>query len=175
MRNDNAKWHPASGLDRPVLSAPGCEIQIVQPELQTLISGPYNDALKLAGISTATGWPERAKGECYAVRLRRDRILVVNGPELADGWHDVEGLAVSDMTDGYAILELSGANAMSVLRRGTEISLNEPSASVTRGFSGYGTLIYRFEQIDRFRVHCPRGFLEGLWSLMQSYAEQFNA
>ena len=174
MRNDNARWQPAEGLERPAFTTSTFALRLVRPRRQTLISGPHASALALAGVAGATGWPGPAMAETYALRLRRDRILVVNGPELADGWHAQEGLAVSDMTDGYAVLEMSGTDAMSILRRGTEIALNEPSASAARGFAGYSTLIYSCGAQNRYRVHVPRGDLEGLWALLLSFAEQVD-
>lgn len=172
MRNDNAKWQPAQGLNSVPLSLPDLEMKPVAPTRQTLISGPYKDALALAGLEAASGWPDIATGSPYALRLRCDRILVVDGPELADGWHEAEGLAVSDVTDGYAVIELSGPVAAGTLQRGTEISVNARSASVNRGFAGYCTMIYAFEDKGRFRIHVARAHLEGLWALLASYAEQ---
>lgn len=171
MRNDNARWRPAQGMDRPAFSVSNIDLRLVRPRRQTLISGPYAKALALAGVKAATGWPDIASGTPYAVRLRRDRILLVDGPALRDGWHEAAGVAVSDMTDGYAVIELAGSGALSVLRRGTEISADMPSASVARGFGGYATLIYAFKAEDRFRLHLPRGFLEGFWALMVTYME----
>lgn len=174
MRNDSEKWTPALGLVRPAFSVPGFEMQMILPRRQTLISGTYSSAVALAGVGAAIGWPDKVAGGSYALRLRRDRVLVVNGPALADGWHDAEGLAVSDMTDGYAVIEIGGAHAMGVLMRGTEISPDEPSASVVRGYAGYGTLIYAGETEGRFRIHVARSFLDGLWDLLSSFAQQID-
>ena len=165
MRNDNEKWDPALGQTRSKHSVAGFEMNLVRLKRQTLISGAYPNALKLVDVDSAIGWPDKASGESYALRLRRDRILMVNGPELVDGWHHGEGLAVSDMTDGYAVIEIKGDRAMEVLKRGTEIVLGEPSASVARGYGGYTTLIYAYETNDRSRLHVARGFREGLWAL----------
>lgn len=175
MRDDSAKWAPAQGQEREPVSANGSRLALIQPDRQTLISGPFGQALTLVGLDSAVSWPTPASSDTYACRLRRDRILVINGPDLPDGWNDELGLAVSTMTDGYAVLELEGPNAMTVLRRGTEISIQEPSASVARRFFGYPVLIYGFKTDERFRIHVPRAFLDGLWALFTGFMQQDNA
>lgn len=71
---------------------------------QTIVSGTsvlhhFDDTL-----GPAIGWPEIADGPSYAIALRRDRVLPVNGPGLADGWDDEAEHAISDMSGGYAVL-----------------------------------------------------------------------
>ena len=174
MRNDNARWALSLGLDRPAIQTAVLTMSIVRTDRQMLISGPIQALLDTAGISSAVGWPEPATGETYAIRLRRDRILVMNGPEIEDGWHDAQGIAVNDVTDGYCVIELSGDMAMPILKRGTEIDPADPSNSVVRGFGGYPVMVYAFQTSDRFRIHVPRTFLEGLWSLIEGYVKSVS-
>jgi len=167
MRDDSRKWQPAQGLERDPVVMDGLTIRVIQPERQALLSGPYASLLALANVTGTVGWPDPAMGDSYAIRLRRDRILAVNGPTLADGWHDEIGVAVSDMTWGYAVIELNGPAAMGVLQRGTEITLDTPSASVARRFAGHDALIYA-RGPDSYRLHVLRPYLDAVWGLITS-------
>lgn len=170
MRDDSAKWTPVMGVDREPIIRKGLKIEVFCPERQTLISGPRGKALKLAGLDKAVGWPEPARSDTYALSQRRDRILVVNGPGLADGWDSDHGLAISDMTDGYAACTLSGQTAMSILKRGTEIDKRIASASVARAFAGFPVLVYAVENPQSFRMHVPPGLFDALWSVLKRFA-----
>ena len=172
MRDDSTKWHPALGMDRHDIDTGGVRISLIHPDRMTLISGPCNAALEWSGIGTAIGWPEVASGHSYALRCRRDQILVVNGPDLTDGWHADRGLAVSDMTDGFGVVDICGGDALAILCRRTEISHEEPSRSANRAFFGYAVMIYAYDAQNHFRMHVPRQLLDGLWSLLQSFAQQ---
>ena len=78
----------------------------------------------------------------YALAMRRDRMLVVNGPMLQDGWHD-SGYAVSDMSSAHVAFEFEGSATMDLLSRGTEIDFNNKSAGVARRFRDLDILLYQ--------------------------------
>lgn len=167
MRNDTMRWAAASEADRPSVGNDDARISIYRPQRQTLVSGPYSAALNRTRMGAAVGWPEDASGAAYAVRLRRDRILVINGSAVVDGWHSDGGLAVSEMTFAYAIIDLDGPKSLDILRQGTELTLS-PSASVAREFSGFGIFLYS-RGINSFRLHVRRSHLEAIWSLLENY------
>ena len=173
MRNDSQKWTPAQGWARPPVQVGPRTLSCLRPLRQTLISGPVPAALDLAGLPVATGWPEPATGACYAVRLRRDRILVVGGAALPEGW--TERLAISDMSSGYAVLELTGADLLPVLQRGTEISWQGVSASAARAFFGYAAVIYPHTDRARCRIHVSAAHLDGLWDLLGTFLRQADS
>jgi hypothetical protein len=147
------------------MTGAGIRVAMAQPQRQTLMSGAFDALLAISGQEAATGWPEPAVGACYAVRLRRDRILVVNGPELRDGWHAAAGVAVSDVSGGLAVLDVTGPNALDLLRRGTEISPDVPSRSVSRLLFGLDVHAYRHGAgAGTIRLHVEAPFVEALWS-----------
>jgi hypothetical protein len=172
MRDDAARWPADTGLDQEPIRTPGLSILVLQPDRLTLLSGPVAASLVLAGQGEAVGWPSPAMGGTYALRLRRDRILVVNGPEIATGWHGDEGVAVSEVTGGYAGVELTGAQAFAVLQRGTEITRAVASPGVARVFHGCPALIYGHSGEDRFRLRVSRAQFAGMWSLLRGFAGQ---
>ncbi len=158
MRDDSAKWDAPAVLADTV-RANGLVLTQVDLTRQTLISGP--------GVLAQTewpvvGWPGLAPAAPYAIALRRDRVLVVDGPEMTDGWHEETNCAVSDASDAYAVFDLSGARAFGVLQRGAELSLDVPSKSAARLLFGLGVFLYRIEAEDRFRIHVASGHAEAL-------------
>ena len=152
MRNDSDRWQPA-GEALAGFAGPGVTVTPVQGRRQTLISGPVAGALAAVGLTRAHGWPEVVAAAPYALRLRRDRVLVVDGPALPAGWDAQAGLAVSDMSDGLHIIEISGEKAFDLIRAGTEISRADASASVVRLLAGHEVALYFHGGGDRLRLH----------------------
>ncbi len=188
MRDDANRWTPALGPEQHPVQTGALRLEVYRPHRLTLISGPVVSgphgtspgALALAGFSEAIGWPDPASGESHALRVRRDRILVVNGPALAEGWHADSGLAVSEMTDGYLACTLTGSGAgsgagleaLDVLRRGTDIDPAHPSRSVVRTFSGYAVMIHAMAEADSYRLYVARGYFDGFWDLLRAYCRE---
>ncbi len=168
MRNDSHKWTAPQDPRQPVTQN-GLTIRPVPLQRQTLLSGPIQTCLQLAQQPGATGWPAPASGTSYALRLRRDRILSINGPALPDGWHP-DGVAISDMTDGYACIEITGQGALDLLNQGTELDPATPSNSCARLFQGQPCLIYHW-QTDSLRLHIERPHTETLWKHLIPFSQ----
>lgn len=167
MRDDRHLWPAAISGARPDLSGPGVTIRLVQAARQTVLSGPYEAAMALAGLTgDAVGSGAIAQGSPYAIRQRRDRILVIGGGEIADGWHEAAGVAVADMTAAYGVIEVTGVRAERLLATGTEFAANQPSASAARLWHGFSCLIYRYQSEDSFRIHVRSAHLEAAWEML---------
>ncbi|GHG92313.1 hypothetical protein [Pseudodonghicola xiamenensis] len=147
MRDDSHKWDVPQNFSAP-LAGPGVTISRIIPDRQTLISAPDI----LARTPGAAGWPDRAAGDSYTLCLRRDRVLEVNGPARTDGWDGQQ--AVSDITDGLTIFEITGPRAMELIRRGAEISDALPSRSAVRQAFGLEVILCRRQ--DALRLHVAR-------------------
>lgn len=168
MRDDRHKWPTVLGAERPHLVQNNIALRIVPIKRQTAISGDIADCLMVSGCKTAVGGePDIAKAGTYCLRQRRDRVLVVNGPELADGWHADRNVAVSDMTAAYSIIELVGLGAEQLIATGTEFATNRPSASTSRLWHGFGVLLYRHERNDQFRMHVRSPLLDSVWDMLE--------
>ncbi|MEB8385637.1 hypothetical protein OO012_00230 [Rhodobacteraceae bacterium KMM 6894] len=158
MRDDSNKWD----IPQPTnyeYTENGITLASVPLARQTLISGP--------NILTQTeppiaAWPDIVTSDCYALPIRRDRVLLVNGPPLSQGWHDETRQAVSDASDAYAVFDINGERSLEVLKRGAELSLNVPSRSVARILFGLGVFLYRYDNESRFRIHVASGQTEAL-------------
>lgn len=156
MRDDRHKWTPA-GADALPLEIRGCRVSSVLPMRQTLMSGP---GVLRTFKGALAGWPDIVSQDSYALRLRRDRLLVVNGPQAREGWDAAAHQAVSDVSDGYTVFELSGPSALHLLQHGAELSLEVPSDSVVRQIFGLSAMLYRYDAPDQFRLHISRGNAE---------------
>ncbi len=168
MRNDSHKWDAPPAQRQPVIRD-NLTIRPITFQRQTLLSGPIKTCLQLARQPSATGWPAPASGDSYALRLRRDRILSINGPTLPDGWHP-EGIAISDMTDGYACIEITGKGALDLLNQGTELDPTTPSGSCARLFQGQPCLIYQW-QSDSLRLHIEQPRAESIWQTLIPFSQ----
>ncbi len=153
MRNDTARWPDPRGLPERI-EAEGLAIAPLPARPMAMISGPVDAALALYGKLHAWGWPDVIRDGAVALSLRRDRILMLGADEIREGWDGRRGLAISDVSGAWEGLELHGPRAFEVLRMGTEISLDIPSASVARLFSGVELLLWRAGE-QRFRLLVP--------------------
>lgn len=151
MRDDSDKWDAAASLSGPYAEN-GVVLTPVALTRQTLISGPQ--VLSRPEWPVVT-WPAIAPSPPYALCLRRDRILLVDGPDMAEGWHETTACAVSQVSDAYAVFDISGDRALDVLRRGAEVHLAAESKSVARLLFGLWVLLYRIGSAEGFRMHVP--------------------
>ena len=158
MRNDTNRWSPPTGMPT-AFEAPGLSLTAVHLTRQSLISGPE---VRTNSATALIGWPDIAPDAPYRITLRRDRVVEVNGPAGSDGWNSATGEALSDISDGWSVFDLTGPAAMDILKRGTEISLITPSASVVRRLWGLDVWLYRHGSKDNFRLHIARAMDEAL-------------
>ena len=158
MRDDRHKWAPAGQNDFPI-DIWNATLSIPKIERQTLISGQN----VLSQIKQPLiGWPDIAKKESYAVTLRRDRVLLINGPEKSDGWNTKQNQAISNASNAFAVFDLSGEAALSLLKRGTELSLEISSRSAARRLFGLEAILYRFADKQTYRIHVHAAHRETL-------------
>ena len=149
MRDDGQFWQPFD-LDAP-MQREGVRLTRVHHR-QQMVSGEWR---QLFPGRAALGWAERATGQGDLLALRRDRVFLVGGAALPEGWHET-GCLISDVTDGRVIYDLAGPAAFALLQMGAEIALNQPSASVARRLFEFTVLVYRLPPEDAFRLHVGR-------------------
>lgn len=171
MRDDSRKWTPPESVPAP-LDLGGATLWVAILPRQTLISGT---ATRQNSPLPVIGWPDVATGEAYRITLRRDRVVEIGGDARPEGWDAERAEATSDITDGWSVLDLSGPRAFDILKRGTEISLSEPSASVVRKLWGLDTWLYRHEADNKFRLHIARAMEEALIGHIKAAAALMNS
>lgn len=161
MRDDSHKW-PAFASSPVAIAFGSCQLTPVLPERQMLMSGPSVFAQVTEPL---VGWPDVAPQAAYALGLRRDCVLVVNGAEVQVGWDHAAGVAVSDATDAFAVFDLTGPDALDLLRHGAELSYGQSSKSVARRLFGLDVLLYRVEApLAGYRIHVAAALRDALVS-----------
>ena len=146
---------------------PGLAVEPVVGLQQTLMSG--NLAAALGALATVGFW-EIAPGPRYAVRVARDRALLVSPPPspslVSTGWR-AEGWAASDASDAYGVLKLAGAGLRALVAEATaaDPDLRSPSAAIL--FAGVAALLYRVAEDDA-RLHVETGLLPYVWRWLET-------
>ena len=166
MRDDSRRWPPTFRA-APGIDLGAADLKRAQPKRQTLISGSH--VLKQMDVPVIE-WPAIAQSDSYALSLRRDRVLLVNGPERREGWDETQKHAVSDASDAFAVFDLTGPGAMALLQRGADVSQTVASPSVARMFFGLNVLLYRGAPADHYRIHVPAAQQDALINHLSSVA-----
>lgn len=150
MRNDTTRW------DVPV------PLSLVSDEL-TIRPAPVSVQHWVSGVDVLSrfqdiliSWPEVVTIDHYALALRRDRVLLVGEAALQDGYDTETGLAVTQISDAFDVIDISGPNALECLRKGVELRIDHPSRSVMRRVFGWDVMLYRAGGETCFRLHIPR-------------------
>jgi sarcosine oxidase gamma subunit len=128
---------------------------------QTLVSGDLEAAIASLGPGAPLlGLYAPAPTAAHALRIARDRALIVTPTPLgaADGWRD--GWCATTVDDGFAAIDVEGPDAALALSQGTsaDLAVGSPSAAVL--FAGLRCLLARTEA--GFRLHVEAPWLEAL-------------
>ena len=151
-----SNWAPVPDWASVHLDAPGVSTSIVRLEQVCVVNGDLQAALQAAAVeSVPVGWPDLASGDSYAVRLARDRALIVGGAALTPGWHG-QGFAVSRSDDAAVVFTLAGPGIEELLSLGAAIFLDRSSASAVRLFAGLPVILYRHGHAHAVRMHVAR-------------------
>ncbi|MCL4744006.1 MAG: hypothetical protein KJZ83_01200 [Burkholderiaceae bacterium] len=151
-----SNWSPLPDWDSVRIEGSDVAIATCRPGAMVVVNGDLKAALELAGVESApVGWPEVARGDCYAVRLARDRALIVGGAALPAGWHE-KGFAVSRSEDATIVFAISGQGTGDLLSFGAEVFFDQASASAVRLLAGLAVILYRYGDEQGVRVHVAR-------------------
>jgi hypothetical protein len=128
---------------------------------QTLISGDLESAIAaLAPGAPMLGLYALLPAGAHALRIGRTSALLVTPSPLAanDGWRD--GWCATGVDDGWAVVEVSGADAPQALMQATSADLASGSPSTAVLVFGLRGLLAR--TASGFRVHIETPWLETL-------------
>ncbi|OYX41036.1 MAG: hypothetical protein B7Z02_17155 [Rhodobacterales bacterium 32-67-9] len=128
---------------------PESELNHESPE-RTLVSGDLAAFSRISGVDLAN-----------VLRIARDRALVLGNAGLAPGWHDA-GFALSDLSAGLAVIDLSGTGLADLAARGTTADLMGPGPSRTISFAGIPVVVEPKD--DAVGLHVERGHLAYIWT-----------
>ena len=155
-------WAPAREPEGELVDKPRLAARATLARLgRTLISGDLESAVAaLAAGAPMLGLYAPAPAGAHALRIARDRALLVTPAPLgaADGW--CAGFGATPVDDGWATVEVTGPDAALVLRQGTSVDLEAGSPSAAVLFAGLRCLLVRSE--TGFRLHVEAPWLEAL-------------
>ena len=148
----------------------GAELLVDRPRLtarrldglgQTLISGDLEAAVaSLAPGAPILGLYALAPAGAHALRIGRTSALLITPAPLSvvDGWRD--GWCATSVDDGWAAVEVSGADAPGALMQATSADLASASPSAAVMIFGLRGLVAKTS--SGFRVHVEAPWLETL-------------
>ena len=150
-------WRPARRPEGRVIDRPRLEARFVTGLGQTLVSGAVGSGVaSLAPGAPLLGLYALAPSGAHALRIARDRALLVTPSPLgaADGWRD--GWCATPVDDGWAVVDVTGADSGLALMQGTSADLATGSPSAAVMFAGTRCLLARIEAGFRLHVEAPR-------------------
>jgi heterotetrameric sarcosine oxidase gamma subunit len=163
-----AKWSPAPDWSTARLTRPDWRAAPVDGLHQTLLTGDLAAALATFDPRPASvGLWDVARAPA-AVRIARDRALVVSSqaPATAWGWRD-EGWAASDASDAYIVLSLAGPALREIVAEATSADLDRGSRSAAIQFAGVAALLYRAAE-DEARLHVEASWAAYVWRWLET-------
>ena len=155
------QWRPARGRDGLLVEKPRLEARELRGLGQTLISGDLAAAVAaLAPGAPLLGLYASAPDGPHALSIGRTSALLVTPLPLAaaDGWRD--DWCATSVDDGWAAIDVSGADAPLALAQGTSADLASGSPSAAVMFAGLRVLLAR--TAAGFRLHVEAPWLETL-------------
>ena len=154
-------WPPAARAEGVILENPRLTAHALRGLGSTLLSGDLEKAIEaLARGAPTLGLYARAPEGAHALRIARDRALLVTPAPLRadDGWR--EGWCATSLDDAWAALDVSGPDAALALMQGTAADLAGGSPSAAVRFAGLRCLLLRTE--TGFRLHLEAPWLTAL-------------
>jgi len=116
-------------------------------------------AARLTASDTAVA--DSISGDGITIRVHSTlRQRWVSSATIAQHYAGITWPEIVD-TNTYAV-----KSSLELLKRGAEISLDEPSQSAVRFLFGYEVIIYRTSSTD-FRLHIDHTYADALWSHFQ--------
>jgi len=165
MLDNSRKWQVEPYWATAHLQGRNIAVRGVEGLQQRLVSGDLDGFRTRFGFRDDAGALGLAVGECYTVRLARDRLLAVGIPQsdLSDGWQDA-GYAVTTVSSALRVFEARGKGVADLLARATTIDPANPGPSAAMPFCGVTCSVYFHADIQTLRLHIDRGLAAYLWN-----------
>ena len=167
---DERDWTNASPEPGQVADYTDLRLACAAPGGALMISGDLEAAFAaLAPGAPVLGCGEQAPDGPHAIRIARDRMLLISDAPLdvSPGWHD--GYAISLADDLYTTITLKGSRRDDIAAACTATPLDGSSPSATTLFGGVGAHVTRQGDVLIIRVQRPDA--AALWSLLTKLAQ----
>lgn len=164
-------WSPIPDWLRATIRQEGLSIMALAPQTAWLVSGSLAAFLERRGVRLGES------GERYALRLAPDRLLFVSidaalADDVAFGWSE-DGCAVTDVCDGYVLLDITGPAARELMQLGAlhDFEAQPDTASAAMLFAGQRVILARIQQ--GWRLHVERPHAVAIWQWLQQAASEW--
>lgn len=168
MRDLTSSWPAVPDWRSANLDRNGLMARTVDVGPQHLVSGKLTGFSAAAGLSdTGAGAFGDVSGERYALRVARDRMLVVNAPPSSTppGWH-ADGYAITDVSAMYHVFEFEGPRLADLIAEAMLVDPRAKSPSAATVFAGQQAIVYYRD--GKLRVHVERGFAPYIWQWLEA-------
>jgi heterotetrameric sarcosine oxidase gamma subunit len=164
-------WSPLPDWARAAIQHEELNIAASAPQVAWLVSG------NLAAFLERRGARFGDASERYALRLAPDRLLFVSmdgaaTDGMAFGWSE-DGCAITDISDGYVLLDISGPAAPELMRLGAvhDFEGGPETGSAAMSFAGQRVILARIPQ--GWRLHVERPDAAAIWQWLQRAASEW--
>jgi heterotetrameric sarcosine oxidase gamma subunit len=172
MRDRGLFWSPVPDWSRASIRHEGLSIVAVAPQAAWLVSGNLAAFLERRGLRFGDA------GDRYALRLAPDRLLFVSmvaaaADGMTFGWSE-DGCAVTDVSDGYVLLDITGPAAPALMRLGAlhDFEAQSDTGSAAMLFAGQRVILARIQQ--GWRLHVERPSAAAIWQWLQRAASEWG-
>ncbi|MBZ7926031.1 sarcosine oxidase subunit gamma family protein [Ensifer adhaerens] len=168
MLDNSRKWKPEPDWNSACLTGRAVDVRAVSGLTQHLVSGDIERFRERHGLAKDIGALGLATGERYAVRVARDRLLVVGlqASECAAGWHQ-DGYGVTALGSAQRVFEARGEGVRDLLARATTIDPDNAGPCAALQFCGLTCSVYFHGDTQALRVHVDRGLAAYLWEWLE--------
>jgi heterotetrameric sarcosine oxidase gamma subunit len=162
-------WSPLPDWTHATIRHDRLSVTAVAPQAAWLVSGDLAAFLARRGIRFG------GAGDLYVLRIAPDRLLFVSmdgADEPRFGWSD--GCAVTDISDGYVLLDITGPAAAELMRLGAlhDFETRPDTASAAMLFAGKRVILARIPQ--GWRLHVERPDAAAIWQWLQRAASEWG-
>jgi heterotetrameric sarcosine oxidase gamma subunit len=164
-------WSPVPDWSRATIRHEELSIAAFAPQVAWLVSGNLTAFLERRSVRFGD------VGDRYALRLAPDRLLFVSmdgaaTDDIAFGWSK-DGCAITDVSDGYVLLDISGSAARELMRLGAlhDFEAQADTGSAAMLFAGQRVILARIQQ--GWRLHVERPNAAAIWQWLQRAASEW--
>lgn len=173
-------WSPVPLWPQVHIVATSVDIRLAPPATwMCLVSGDLDQFLMRQELPSCLGPRDLCDTPRYALRLAPDRLLFISrtpvpaAAAMAPGWSS-DGIAVTDVTDGFVCLDLTGRGAAEVMRLAGpydyDATARYEAESCQMLFAGLKVAVMRLE--NGWRLHVERPWAAALWHWLEKALER---
>ena len=169
MPDPMAKWTPVPDWRSVQIERPDWSARPVQGLSLVLVGGRIDLAIAaLAPGAEDLGLWQIARGEAQAIRIGRDKALIVTSRAVAvqPGWNP-EGWSATAAESAFGVIDIAGPALRDIVSEASAADIDSGSRSAAVLFAGIPCLLTRIAH-DTARVIVEAGYTPYLWRWLET-------